>query len=171
MKLLQINTFVNSGSTGRIAEDIGKMVISNGWKSFIAYGRNSRQSESHLVKIGHTYDTYMHGVKTRVFDKHGLGSSRATKRLIRNIIAIDPDIIHLHNIHGYYINIKLLFKYLKKANKPVVWTFHDCWPITGHCVHFEYSGCDKWKSECSKCPEKKTYPASILMDQSKKTIY
>lgn len=168
MKLLQINSVVNTGSTGRIAEEIGHKAIAAGWKSNIAYGRNERPSESELINIGNDWDIKTHGFQTRLFDRHGLGSRSATKELIGKIKEISPDIIHLHNIHGYYINIEILFNYLQTAHTPVVWTLHDCWPITGHCSHFTFVGCDKWKTKCKICPQKTSYPASWLLDRSEK---
>jgi len=167
-KLLQINSVINSGSTGRIAEEIGQMAIKSGWVSYIAYGRNERPSTSNLIRIGNDKDVKLHGLQTRLFDRHGLSSRKATSDFIKQIDNIKPDIVHLHNIHGYYINIEVLFHYLKNANVPVVWTFHDCWPITGHCSHFSYVGCEKWKSQCFECPQKSGYPASYFIDRSKK---
>lgn len=169
--ILQINSVVNSGSTGRIAEEIGQTAISCGWESFIAYGRNERPSVSKLIKIGSEKDIRWHGVQTRLFDKHGFASRKTTFDFVKQIDEIKPDIIHLHNIHGYYINIEILFYYLKKVNLPVVWTLHDCWPITGHCSYFTFIGCEKWKSECYSCPQKKEYPASWLIDRSKKNFH
>ena len=165
--LLQINTVVNSGSTGRIAEDIGQLAISKNWKSYIAYGRNERPSKSNLIKIGNNWDIKWHGLQTRLFDKHGLGSINATNKLVKQIKEIAPDIIHIHNIHGYYLNIKILFNYLSKTEIPVIWTLHDCWPITGHCVYFDFVGCHKWKTQCYACPQKYTYPASYFFDRSR----
>lgn len=167
-KLLQINSVVNSGSTGRIAEEIGQTAIAAGWESYIAYGRHARTSQSKLIKIGSDWDIRMHGLQTRLFDRHGLASTAATREFVEQIKKIKPDIIHLHNIHGYYINIEILFRYLKDANIPVVWTFHDCWPMTGHCAHFTFVGCDKWKTQCFSCPQKKDYPGSFFLDRSKK---
>lgn len=167
--LLQINTVVNSGSTGRIAEEIGQLIIQNGWNSFIAYGRNKRPSESVLIKIGTRFEIMLHWVCTRMLDKHGLGSLFATKNLIREIEKINPDIIHLHNLHGYYLNYEVLFKYLANNNTPVVWTLHDCWPLTGHCAYFSFIECEKWKTHCNTCPQKSSYPSSILADRSKTT--
>jgi len=168
--LLQINSVINSGSTGRIAEEIGQTAIAAGWESYIAYGRNERPSSSKLIKVGTDKDIKLHGLQTRLFDRHGLGSKGATTDFIRQIEKIDPDIVHLHNIHGYYINMEVLFHYLKKVNIPVVWTFHDCWPITGHCSHFTFVGCEKWKTQCYNCPQKTGYPASYLIDRSKKNF-
>ncbi|GGW51680.1 glycosyltransferase [Arenibacter certesii] len=166
-KLLQINSVVNTGSTGRIAEDIGDYVMSMGWKSYIAYGRYGNKSNSHLIKFGSKYSNYWHAVLTRLFDKHGFGSKKATKRLIHQIEKINPDIIHLHNLHGYYINIQILFDYLATKSTPIVWTLHDCWSFTGHCVHFDNIQCYKWQKLCSRCPQKNTYPKTILYDNSK----
>jgi glycosyltransferase involved in cell wall biosynthesis len=160
-RLLQINTVINSGSTGRIAEEIGLKAMANGWESHIAYGRNDRPSKSHKIKIGGKLGIYWHVLITRLFDRHGLGSKRATKQLIEKIKKIEPDIIHLHNIHGYYLNIQVLFEFLSTTNIPTVWTLHDCWTMTGHCAHFDYIGCERWKSQCESCPQKKSYPKSF----------
>ena len=162
MKILQINTVVNSGSTGRIAEEIGLEIISQGHESFIAFGRGERPSKSKLIKIGDKKDVYLHGVRTLLFDQHGLGSYNATKSLIKEIDLIKPEILHLHNIHGYYLNYQLLFEYIKVKNIPVVWTFHDCWPFTGHCTFFDAVDCVKWKTQCEKCPLISKYPRSFV---------
>lgn len=164
--LLQINTVVNSRSTGRIAEEIGQIAISKGWKSYIGYGRDERPSKSYKIKIGTDWDIKMHGLQTRLFDNHGFASKRATRKFIKEIERIKPSIIHLHNIHGYYINIEILFNFLAQADIPIVWTLHDCWSFTGHCVYFTFVGCDKWKTHCKECPQKKEYPASYLIDNS-----
>jgi putative colanic acid biosynthesis glycosyltransferase len=166
MKILQINTIVNSGSTGRIAEDIGKVLISNGHQSYIAYGRNDRPSASNLIKIGNDLEVYAHGIKSGIFDLHGFGSKIATDKLIKKIDLLQPDAIGLHNLHGYYINVTLLFNYLKHNNIPVLWTLFDCWSFTGHCSYFDDIGCEKYKSHCNKCPKKKKYPSSYLFDNS-----
>lgn len=167
-KLLQISIEVNSGSVGRIAEQIGQKAIESGWKSYITYARNNLSSESDLIKIGSMFDVYIHGIKTRITDKHAFYSTKATKKLIKKIETICPDIIHLHHLHGYYININVLFNYLAKKDIPIVWTFHDCWSFTGHCTYFEYVDCNRWMTGCYCCPQKKKYPASFLIDRSKK---
>ena len=166
-KLLQISIEVNSGSVGRIAEQIGESVINQGGESYITYARNVNPSTSNLLKIGSKYDVYFHGIKTRLFDDHGFGSKRATLKLIRDIEGIDPDVIHLHHLHGYFIHIEILFNFLKLYNKPVVWTFHDCWSFTGHCAYYEFVGCEKWKTQCYNCEQKNEYPKSILFDRSR----
>ena len=168
--VLQINSSVNRGSHGRIAEEIGKLAIKDGWSSYIVYGRNEGQSKSQTIKVGSNWDLKWHGLITRLFDRHGLASVKATKQLIAKIDKIAPDIIHLHNIHGYYLNYKLLFEYLQTVNVPIVWTLHDCWAFTGHCSYFTYVQCNKWKTECFRCPQKRGYPASFFTDRSKKNF-
>jgi len=166
MKVLQINSVCGIGSTGRIATDIHNILIEQGHESYIAYGRGLPKNCDDAIRIGTKIDNYTHVAKTRLLDKHGFGSKRATKEFVKEIKKIDPDIIHLHNIHGYYINIEILFNYLKEANKPVIWTLHDCWSFTGHCSHFDYIGCKKWKTGCFDCPQKQEYPKSVLIDNS-----
>lgn len=168
MRILQVNTVVNSGSTGRIAEEIGRLVIQDGGESYIAFGRNERPSSSHSIRIGNDFGVKLHGLKTRLTDAHGLCSTQATIKFVDNIKQIRPDIIHLHNLHGYYLNIQVLFRYLSESNLPVVWTLHDCWSFTGHCVHFFDIHCLRWKTGCYACPLKSQYPASILLDRSKR---
>lgn len=167
MKVLQINSFYGSGSTGRIVSDIQKLLISKGHESYVIYGRGKKSENKNNIKVINKIGLYYNVIKTRLFDTHGLGSKRITKKIVLKIKEINPDVIHLHNIHGYYINYRILFDYLKQINTPVIWTLHDCWAFTGHCAYFDFAGCDKWKTECSKCPEKKSYPKSILLDSSK----
>ncbi|MQP52058.1 MULTISPECIES: glycosyltransferase [unclassified Flavobacterium] len=166
MKILQINTTVNSGSTGRIAEDIGKVLIAHRHESFIAYGRGNQKSQSQLIKIGNQTDIYLHGLKTAIFDRHGFGSKKATLTLIQEIEKINPDAIGLHNLHGYYLNIEVLFDYLKVKNVPVLWTLFDCWAFTGHCSYFDDIDCKKYQIQCEKCPKSKKYPSSYFLDNS-----
>lgn len=168
MRVLQINSVCGIGSTGRIATDIHDLLIKQGHESYIAYGRDLSKSCDTSIRIGSKIDNYMHVALTRVFDKTGFGSKRATREFIEKVENLEPDIIHLHNIHGYYINIELLFDYLKKTNIPVVWTLHDCWSFTGHCAYFDYANCDKWLTACYDCPQKSSYPTSRLFDNSTK---
>lgn len=167
MKLLQINVSANWGSTGKIAEQIGECALAHGWESYIAYGRSSNKSKSHLIRIGSKAGQAWHLIISRLYDMHGLGSRLATKRLIRKIEEIKPDIIHLHNIHGYYINYKLLFEYLNSIDTPIVWTLHDCWSFTGHCAHFVEAECNKWQKECGNCKLLAKYPRAF-MDNSRR---
>lgn len=162
MKILQINSVSNSGSTGKIAEGIAKKIVGNQWESSIAFGRHHNKSVySEEIKLGTKMETYFHVLITRLFDIHGFGSYFATKKLIKKISRLNPDIIHLHNLHGYYINIKILFSFLKQKNIKIVWTMHDCWAFTGHCSHYESVSCYKWMNYCENCPQKNQYPKSF----------
>lgn len=168
MKIFQINSTCGFGSTGRIAVDILKELEKNGGEGIIAYGRNSAPENVNSYRIGSDLDVKIHGIFSRITDRQGFYSSSATKKLIKKIKDYNPDIIHLHNIHGYYLNVAILFDFLKEYNKPIVWTLHDCWAFTGHCAYFSFNGCEKWKTECNTCPLKKDYPTSLVMDNSKK---
>lgn len=169
-KLLQINPVLRaSTSTGRIMQEIGELAIAKGWESHIAYskGRDGiKPCRSQLIPIGDKLDVALHGLATRLFDRHGLASSAATKLFIDRIDAIAPDVIHIHNLHGYFINYRLLFDYLSQRNIPVVWTVHDCWLYTGHCFYYSSIGCDKWQNGCGHCPQRGEFPASWFIDRS-----
>ena len=173
-KLLQINPVLRvSTSTGRIMQEIGDLAMKNGWECYMAYsgGRDGvPESRFHLLPVGNKWSVMWHGVMTRFFDRHGLSSTGATRQFIREIERIKPDIIHIHNIHGYFLNYKLFFEYLSTAKTPVIWTVHDCWLYTGHCYYYSYVGCDKWKTGCGHCPQKKSFPTSIWLDRSAKNF-
>jgi len=173
-KLLQINPVVRlNTSTGRIMKEIGELAIAAGWESYVAYS-GARDGmpphSSHLVPVGDKLDLAVHAVATRLFDAHGLASRRGTQAFIRRIREIDPDVIHIHNIHGYFLNYPLLFSYLQESGKPVVWTVHDCWLYTGHCYYYSAAHCDKWQTGCGHCPQQHAFPASWLCDRSAKNL-
>lgn len=168
MKVLQINSVCGIRSTGRIATDIHQLLQEKGHESVIAYGQLEPKNCDRTIKIGNQTDINLHGVKSRVLDRHGFGSKKATQEFLEKVENYGPDLIHLHNIHGYYLHVGLLFEYIKKKNIPVVWTLHDCWSFTGHCAYFDFAACSKWKTECHDCPQKKTYPASLVLDQSRR---
>lgn len=154
--LLQINVTANWGSTGKIAEQIGLCAQKYGWKSYIAYGRMINPSKNELVKIGNDFDVYEHYMEGKFLDNEGLASRKATKRFLRKIDEIKPDVVHLHNIHDHWLNYRMLFRYLAEKNIPVVWTQHDQWATTGHCC-YNLVGCERWKDECHDCPMSKWY--------------
>lgn len=168
IKILRITTEINKSSIGRTTEQLGKLVIAEGWKSYIAWGRADGNSESVKIQIGNKTSVFLHGLLTRFFDLHGYGSYFATKKFISRIRVIKPDIIHLHDIHGYYINLKVLFYYLRDSGIPVVWSHHDCWAFTGHCAFYSSVDCNKWQTECHHCPLFKEYPGSFFIDNSRK---
>lgn len=171
MKLLQINPVIRANtSTGRIMQEIGELAMANGWESYIAYsyGRDGiKPCSSKLVPVGNRLDVAWHGLVTRMTDRHGLASCMVTRSFIREIERIKPDIIHIHNIHGYFLNYRILFDYLAKSNVHVIWTVHDCWLYTGHCNHYSLQECYKWKSQCENCPQRTKFPASWGIDRSR----
>lgn len=168
--LVQINSVANWGSTGRLTEDLGDVAIAAGWNSYVAYGRQCKQSSSKLIRIGGDISVLSHVLLTRMFDRHGFGSYCATKAFIRELEIIKPDVLQFHNLHGYYLNLPLILRYATKNNIPIVWSLHDCWSMTGHCSHFVKIGCDKWKNECYHCPLIKSYPNSWLIDSSRRNF-
>lgn len=168
-KLLQINVSCNHGSTGRIAEQIGIMLQEKGWDVYLAHGaRYVNKSQLKTYKTQDIKGEYLHAIKSLLFDADGLGSSKPTKRLVEYIKNIKPDLIQIHNLHGYYINYRILFDYLNKTNIPIVITLHDCWLFTGHCTHFITAKCNKWTHECKNCPQINSVPKSLFLDRSRR---
>ncbi len=167
-KVLQINAVSNYGSTGIIVENIADVSLSQGWQPYIACGeRYSRPSKYNRYVISNKFQNYCAAVYTLLTDRHGFYLNNSTKKFIKWIDSINPDVIHLHNIHSYYLNIEILFQYLSQTNKPVIWTLHDCWAFTGHCSHFIRKNCEKWKTECYACPLTHAFPKSLFFDRSR----
>ena len=168
MKVLQINVVCGHGSTGRIAVEIANTIQKNGDCAYIAYGfGDSEYSGAYRISSDSEYR-----INARFFSKLGLqgrGTKYGTKRFLNWIEEVKPDIIHLHNIHGMYVNYQVLFEYLIRHNIPVVWTIHDCWPITGHCAHFVLANCNKWRTGCYCCDYKGIYKEASLIDNTRST--
>lgn len=160
MKVFQINVCGNL-STGKLAVEIAKSLDSYGDESVIAFSRNEIEEGISYYRIGNRRDVLWHVAMTRLTDRAGFYSQRATDRLISEIERYQPDIIQLHNLHGYYLNIEVLFRFLREYGKPVVWTLHDCWAFTGHCCYFDYARCSKWETGCEDCPSTGQYPKSF----------
>lgn len=163
--VLAISSTLNYGSTGRIVERLGLMAVERGWRCVVAHGpRLTNPSALEHYCVGSRAEELVHGgVQSLLLDRHGLGSARATRRLIDYVRReVRPDIVHLHNIHGYYLNYPLLFEYLRGADVPVVWTLHDCWAFTGHCSNSDAIGCERWQEGCGKCPGAGTYPMALI---------
>ena len=170
MKLAIINAESGKGGgPATIADDIYKNFVADGNEAVVCFGRQCADDDVNRYRIGGKLDLLWHGFISRVFDAHGMASKSATQKLVEFLKEYQPDVVNLHNIHGYYLNYSILFKYLKEADIPVVWTLHDCWPFTGHCAYFDLVGCDKWKTGCHHCPQIKSYPASFGLDTSKST--
>jgi len=169
MRVLIINVVCGIGSTGRICTDLAISLKEQGHEVKIAYGRDPvpEQFKDDAIQIGTDIDAKLHGLKTRILDGAGFGSRRATACFLKWADKFNPDYVWLHNLHGYYINIELLFDWIKlRPNMKVNWTFHDCWNFTGHCTHAQTFNCNKWQTHCEKCPAKRTYPASFFIDNS-----
>lgn len=173
-KLLIINSVLGFGSTGKIVMNIAREYEQKGYEVKVAFGRIMKQAASSSdgkraalygnmgVRIGNDMDVYCHGILSRITDKHGLYSKTATRKFLKWASEYDPDVLWMHNIHGYYINYEMLFDWIKsRPQMKVKWTLHDCWSFTGHCAHFAYVKCDKWKEGCHDCPQRATYPAAI----------
>lgn len=170
-KLLLVNISANCDSTGKIAEQVGVIMMQKGWDVYLAHGaRYVQPSQLKTYCIQSKTEEYMHALQARILDNDGLCSVMSTKRFVAWIKKLQPDIIHIHNLHGYYVNYRILFEYLNKTNIPVVMTLHDCWAFTGHCVHFITAHCNRWKTECHDCPLKKSVPKSILVDASRRNF-
>jgi len=168
MRILQINSVYGIKSTGRIAYDLVQIQSENNMEGFAACSSTDIKADNVFsMSRGPLWDK-VNILKTRLFGRHGFYNKAETKELIKFMDSVKPDIIHLHNIHGHYINIEMLFEYINKHKIPVVWTLHDCWAFTGHCPHFDYAECDKWKTGCHHCGLKKGYPCSWFFDRSKK---
>lgn len=168
MKVLFINAVCGTGSTGKICAELAEKYEKDGCDVKIAYGRHAyvpEKYQKYAVRIGNDLDVGLHAIKTRLTDKHGLGSQKATREFLKWAERYSPDLLWLHNIHGYYINYEMLFDWIKKhPDMEVKWTLHDCWAFTGHCSHFTFAKCYKWKSVCEKCVQKNRYPSSFTDD-------
>lgn len=175
MKILVVNTIYGTGSTGRIAARLAREEAAGSEIAF-AYGRADyvpKALRGEAWRIGTRLGISLHGLLTRLFDLHGTGlcSWWATKRFLRRAERFEPDILWLHNLHGYYLNYELLFKWIKsRPQMKVKWMLHDCWAFTGHCSHYTSTGCMQYKSDCARCPQRGDYPASKLFSRSRQNL-
>lgn len=175
MNICHINVIYGAGSTGGLARDLHEACQAIG-ESKVFVGRSKIQSAS-VNRIGSFRDTVVNAISCRVFDNDGFSAKSNTRKLINSLKKEKFDIFHIHNLHGYYINIELLFDFFSSTQTPVIWTLHDCWSFTGHCAYYDLVSCKKWKTECHTCPNKREYPSSLYLDKSnqnflkKKSIY
>lgn len=152
MKILQINSVFGFGSTGRNTEEIANFLEERGYENFVAYAHGTCDYPN-CFKYGYWLERKWHAVYFRLFGKQGLLSKFGTKKLIKYIKTLNPDVIHLNSVHGNHLNIPLFFNFLSKNNYPIVWTLHDCWSFTGVCYHYTSDKCYKWKTGCTRdCP-------------------
>lgn len=163
MKLVQINTTCGSGSTGKICVAVSKLLTEKGIENYILY--TSGDSD---YPLGRKYmkpaEVKLQALQSRILGNYGFNSTRATGKLISMLEEIQPDVVHLHNLHGHNCNVQMLFQYLKKKKTKIYWTFHDCWAFTGYCPHYDMAGCDQWKTSCKNCLQKRKF--SWFLDRS-----
>lgn len=169
MKTIVFINSVGYGSTGKIVKSLIDVCVDNGDSAYVCLpkGRHNKKNEKNIILFGNRFSEDSHIILSRLTGKTGVYSYFATKRLVRKLKIIKPDVLHLHNLHNSFINLSVLFDYIKQNNTKVVWTLHDCWAFTGHCPHFTMAKCDKWETGCYKCPQYREYPQS-LFDNSKK---
>lgn len=171
MKVLLINSVVDYGSTGKITRDLANELKAKGHDVLIAFGRNTAKYDESIFNISNRLEFGWHFLMTRLFGRHGLHSSLATNKLINKIKEFNPDIVHLHNLHGYYLNVPKLMKFLKSVKGlKVVWTMHDMWAISGSSAHYSYAGCAEWDEGCVICNDPKEYPKSMFFDRQRKNF-
>ena len=167
MKVLQINTVYRENSTGRTCYEVEKALEERGYQSLTIHQLGSIAGEHNNI-INSKYGYYVHKFMARLTGLDGYYSKLATRRAIKKIEEYNPDIIHLRNLHGGYIHLPTLFSFLSKINIPIIYNLHDTWAYTGKCPEYANAGCEKWKDECSKCPQYKVYPVSWFFDRSRK---
>lgn len=173
MRALLVNSVCGIRSTGRICAELAAELESQGYEVRIAYGREEVPApcRKYAVRIGHAAGVRLHGLRTRLLDQHGLGSKWATKRFLAWADEYAPDLLWLHNLHGYYIHYELLFAWIKRhPEMEVRWTLHDCWAFTGHCSHFTVAKCERWRGGCFACPQRRRYPGSLWADNSRENF-
>ncbi len=167
-KIFYISGSINFGAPGRILEQMGLLAQKHGYEVMVAHStRNENPSQLPHFAMTTKCQEVIHAIGAKLLDLHGLLSTKQTKALVERIKEYQPDIIHLHNIHGYFCNFKVLFEYLDTIDTPIVWTMHDCWPFTGRCFHFVGANCYKWKTGCYDCQSEAGYTVSKYVDRSK----
>jgi glycosyltransferase involved in cell wall biosynthesis len=169
MRVVQINANADFGSTGLVVQGIHECLKNNGYESLIVYQRAKTPPENGY-KVGSAIDWKCHALRTRLFGHYGFYSKRPTRRLLKYLDEVKPDIVHFHNLHSNFINIKLLCEYLADHDIPTIITLHDCWFFTGKCTHYAAVKCDKWQSTCGNCPQNKNEQASLFIDCTQKVL-
>lgn len=163
MKVVQLNVTCGAGSTGKICLAVSEILNDRGIENYILYSELDSDYECG-IKYTDNVHIKLQALKSRAFGNYGFNSRSITKALIRHLEKINPDVVHLHNIHGHGCNLEILFNYFKEKKIKLFWTFHDCWAFTGYCPHFDMAGCDKWQTKCHDCPQKGEY--SFFFDKS-----
>ncbi|MCM1100406.1 MAG: glycosyltransferase [Clostridium sp.] len=162
MRILQINSHYNQGGAARIVACIHRQLLQDGEDSYVAFGRGVLPSETNVYRFDHRAEIYWSALVSRVGGVNGWSNRAATRRLLRFVDKVQPDVIHLHALHGYYLNFPMLFDYINARDIPCVWTFHDCHAFVGNCGY--YFECRRWQEGCGNCPRLLGYPASLFWD-------
>lgn len=174
MRIAFVNSVAGFGSTGRIVWQLSQLP---GVQGRIYFGRKDNLTDADVFRITRKAGNLEHAFCTFFMDRQGFCNTSETEKMVENLKNFRPDLVHLHNLHGYYLNCETLFRYLKESGVPVVWTFHDCWPFTGHCAHYDSLDCDRWKTKCQHCPGTMRYPFTIngsqvpVMYEKKKEVF
>lgn len=164
MKYVQINAYANGWADSIIFRKHRELMAA-GDESWVFWARGEREQDEYLQQIASPRDIYLDALLTRLDGKAGFHSKGVTRRLLQKLDEIDPDVVHLHILIGYYLNVEILFEWLARHRCQVVWTLHDCWAFTGHCIHFTYAKCMQWRTHCAacaSCPQKRSYPETWL---------
>lgn len=169
MKVLQINAVYGYKSTGIIVKDIGETLQKVSDECYYAY-QSSREPVKNGYRVGGTLSWKWHALYARLLGKQAYASKIATRRFLKWIDKVNPDIVHLHNLHSNYINLNILCDYLAKRAIPTVITMHDCWYFTGKCTHYSAVKCDKWQTSCGSCPLNKSEQPSLFFDCTSKVL-
>lgn len=162
MKVVQINTVCGFGSTGKICVGISKVLCANGIENYILYASGD-SDYPYGIKCAEPLPK-LQALRSRILGNYGFNSRKSTERLIEELERIEPDVVHLHNLHGHNCNLEMLMGYFREKGTKLVWTFHDCWAFTAYCPHFVMAGCDKWKTGCHHCVQSRGF--SWFMDRS-----
>ena len=168
MRVVQINTVYKKNSTGRTCWEVEKALVEKGYDCLTIHQLGLHIDDEHDYIVNGTFGYYIHKLFSRVIGLDGYYSRTATKRAIEVIKTFNPDLIHLRNLHGGYINLPELYDFLKTADIPVIYNLHDTWAYTGKCPEYDNVKCEKWKSECKECPQYRRYPRSWFFDRSRK---
>lgn len=169
MRILLLSVSIDNGSVGRIVRDLYQGYKMAGHECKIAIGRGSKADipEEDIIYISNKVDVYAHAALSRLFGKTALAYSKiVTKKFVEVLDVFKPEVVHMHGVYGYFVNMPIFFKYLADKNINVISTLHSCWDFTGHCCYFDFAECDQWKSGCKKCSQKKAYPSSYFFENS-----
>ena len=165
MRVLQINAVCDIGSTGRICRELNDYILSIGHEGRILYG-NGKSDYQYAEKVSCQIGVKLHGLASRILGKNAAYSPFATQKILDYIDSFQPEVVHLHNLHGNYVSVKPLLQRLASKNIPTVITLHDCWFFTGKCTYYSAENCQKWKSGCGKCPILKKHIPSWFFDRT-----